>query len=432
MKITLLQNCRLKSYGFLRLTMIILLALSLISCTKGKDQKNLNIVFVQSWADAVNPLFESIALQWGELNDVTVEVDIIPIRELDLKTTTWLQAPYGDLALIPQSIAMVNINKLHDVSKLNHKIIASVTEYYDIGEAMAQIGGKWYNVPYFAWPHVWFYRKDILEAANADLPSDLYEAGRLAKLLSRPNESFYGLGIGLGQDEDFSMFLQTIMWSFGASVVSTDGTTVTLESDSMRDCVRFIVDLYEAKAIPPGALGWDAASNNNYFLGKKIAMTANALSIDYVAKRREPELYSSIVHSPYPPGPAGQYSFVQSFGWVLKSKSPNKDIAENFLFDFYSSSDFHRLFEISEGAIAPLQKIVGNSEIWASGQYTDAIMSVESAKPLGWPGPFTRQAAEVFNRRILNNIFARILNDKLSIDEAIKEAAQEIRRVYSQ
>jgi hypothetical protein len=33
----------------------------------------------------------------------------------------------------------------------------------------------------------------------------------------------------------------------------------------------------------------------------------------------------------------------------------------------------------------------------------------QRAKALGWPGAFTPEAAEVFNGRIINNIFARII-----------------------
>jgi multiple sugar transport system substrate-binding protein len=362
---------------------------------------------------------------------VAVPVEIVPIKDLSLKATAWLQGAGGDLALFPENLEMVNTDKLEDLSSLSGSLAMATGGFYEIGEKMGQLSGRWYNIPFCAWPHVWFYRADLLKSANAGLPTTYSEAAALAKRLSNPKTGVYGLGIGLGQDEDFAMFLQTAVWAFGGSIVAPDGHTVTVNSPQVLATIHYLLDLYNSGAIPPGAVGWDDATNNNYFLGKKIAMTANALSIDYVAKRKDPSLYSNIIHSAYPTGPAGHFSFVQTFGWSIKKGSANKDLAEQFLQYLYSQDRLAKLFLIGEGAIAPLQKGLGSSPEWKSSRYKDAIESVEIAKPLGWPGPFTRQAAEVFNRRLLNNVFARILNDHLTPEAALAEAEGKIKEVYA-
>jgi multiple sugar transport system substrate-binding protein len=360
---------------------------------------------------------------------VTTHTEIVPIKDLALKSTSWLEGQGGDLALLPTNIAMVNTSKLADETEVAQSLGERVGGYYGIGTAMGRQGTRWYNIPFCAWPHIWFYRMDLLRMSDLKKPTDLSEVALVAKALTKKQEGFYGLGIGLGQDEDFSMFLQTIIWSFGGSVVAADGKTTTLNSPAVRSAVDFIMDLYEAGSIPPGALGWDDATNNTLFLSRKIAMTANAMSIDYVAKRTDPTLYSVIEHGPYPKGPAGNFGFVQTFGWVVKADSPNRTAAEDFLRFLYQDVRLKNLFDAGEGAIAPLMVGVGSQ--WARTPYADAIQSVERSHPLGWPGPFGPAAAEVYNRRIVNNIFAHIINDHQTRAEAIRTAAAEVEGVYA-
>jgi ABC-type glycerol-3-phosphate transport system substrate-binding protein len=410
-------------------------SLFMVSCKKTlneSDENELSIVFVQSWGDDVNKYFKELTEKWGTENRINVKLEIIPIKDIDLKMTAWVQSPVGDLALLPTNLAMVNTTKLEDISALSLSISKMVNGYYDIGRDMGAIKDNWFNIPFCAWPHVWFYKKDLLEGWARGLPKTYDEAKLLCEWLKKKHPEIYPFGICLSQDEDFSMFLQTIMWAYGGGVIASDGRTVILSNNSNRAAFQFILDMYKADFIPKGALGWDASGNNNQFMANKTVITANALSIDYVAKRRNPELYKQIIHSAYPAGPNGRFSFVQTFGWVIKHGSKKQSMAENFLKYLYERQRLEKLFMVGEGAICPLQKSIGQTDFWKGERYIDAIESVESAKALGWPGPFTREAAEVYNRRILNTIFARVINDNLSLDDAMKEATEKVRLIYKE
>jgi multiple sugar transport system substrate-binding protein len=399
--------------------------------TATQSERELSVVFIQSWGDDVNPFFKKLAQEWGVKNKVRVRVEIVPINDLVLKSTTWIQSPAGDLALLPTNLAMVNTSSLDDVTNLVSNMATTVGGFYEIGDTMAKRDGRYYNVPFCAWPHVWFYRTDLLKKAGRGIPSTFKEAAQTAKLLTDKKANVYGLGIGLGKDEDISMFLQSLIWAYGGSIVDSSGKKVVADSPQVLAAIKYLLDLYKAGVIPPGALGWDNATNNNLFLGKQIAITANTLSIDYVAKRRDPALFAMIEHSEYPAGPAGRFSYTQTFGWSIKKQSSNRDLATHFLIDLYGGEQISRLFALGEGAIAPVMRNIGESQLWKEGRYSDATASVRNAKHLGWPGPFTQNAAEVFNNRILNNIFARIINDHVPADRALSEAAEQIRQIYS-
>jgi len=393
--------------------------------------KHLSVLFVQSWGDAVNDEFKRICNEWTKQSGTVVDLEIIPIKELDIKMTAWVNSPSGDLALLPTNMAMVNTSKLQDVSPLAEELRKVSLGFYTIGEKMGSLEGRWYNVPFCAWPHVWFYRKDLMQSVNLGIPRTYDDAERLFTAIKRKHPDIFPLGQGLGQDEDISVFLQTLIWAYGGSVVGSDGRTVTVDSPEVKSAFNYMLHLYRAGLMPPGALSWDGASNNNAFLSKTVAVTANALSIDYTAKRRDPELFSNILHSAYPAGPAGQFTFVQSFAWAIKAQSTNRAEADSFLKYIYEVKTLQHLFAVGEGAIAPLSRSVGDTVEWRNGRYADAIASVENARPLGWPGPFTRQAAEVYNKCILNRVFARVINDGYSVDRAVAEAAKEIQMIYN-
>lgn len=422
------------SFKIMFVILFLLSILFLPGCSKNADSspvnKQLSVVFIQSWGDDVNKQFKKLAEEWGQKNEVEVKLEIVPIKDMDLKMTAWIQSPVGDLALLPTNIAMVNIVKLEEISNLALDIGSHLDGYYEIGKDMAAFNNKWYNIPFYAWPHVWFYRLDLLEGWKGGFPKTFEDAKLLFGWIKEKHPDIYPLGIGLGNDEDFSMFLQSITWAYGGGIVNKDGQTIIFDNDNNKKAFQYILDIYKSGFIPKGALGWDGASNNNQFLAKQIAITANALSIDYVAKRRDPELYKQIAHSAYPAGPNGRFSFVQTFGWAIKRGSKQRDASEKFLRYLYEKKTLEELFAVGEGAIAPLQKAIGETDFWKNGRYVDAIESVASAKALGWPGPFTKEAAEVYNRRIVNSIFARVINDKISLEKALLEASDKIRLIY--
>jgi multiple sugar transport system substrate-binding protein len=413
---------------------LIILLLFVSGCWNRRNDsspKNLRVLYLTIWSDGLNKEFHSICEEWGKQSGVQVQVEDVPLKDLSTKISTLIEAQSGaDLAMFPAHLTIVHNRQLADVSDLVGEITTNLNKPYPVTEAMNKVDGRWVGIPIFAWSHVWVYRSDLLRAKGLSVPDTWDEAAIVSQKLNDPKTPVWGLGIGLGKDDDIAMFFQSLLWAQGGSVFGSDGHTVTLDSPATRAAVQWMLDRYNAGVIPPGALGWDGASNNQYFLSGKIAMTANSPTIYYVAKHQQPELAQNITHSIYPKGPAGRFSYATSFSLAfLNSTQKRQDIASLVKF-IMRKDNYERLIKAGEGSVNPLYTGIDAMSLWGGDErLRPGLQSLDIEKPVGWPGPVTRAAAEVFERRILTDMLGRIINDHLTVDQAVTEATKRVEEI---
>jgi multiple sugar transport system substrate-binding protein len=396
-----------------------------------ESQRTVHVLYLTIWSDGLNKEFHSICEQWGKETGVTVQVEDVPLNDLSSKLATLVEAGAGaDLAIFPAHLTIVHNQRLADVSGLVNEISGQLGKPYPVAEAMNSVNGRWTGVPIFSWSHIWTYRGDLLKAKGLSVPDTWDEAATVARKLNDPKAQINGLGIGLGKDDDAAMFFQALLWAQGGSVFAQDGKTVALDSPATRAAVKWMLDLHKAGVIPAGALGWDGASNNQAFLAGKIAMTANSPTIYYVAKRQKPEMVQNIIHSVYPKGPAGRFSYATGFSLAFLNSTQKREDLSSLVRFIMRKDNYERLIKAGEGSVNPLYTGVDAMNLWGGDErLRPALESLNIEKPVGWPGPVTPAAAEVFERRILTDMFGRIINDGLSVDQAVTEASQRVKEI---
>ena len=114
--------------------------------------------------------------------------------------------------------------------------------------------GKIYGVPAFAFVDWGYYRSDWFEEAGIAGPPTTYaEFVDIAKKLTDPAKGRFGFGMrgGAGGQK----YVLDMMESFGAPVVSPDGT-IGLDRDKAIEAVKFYAGLFTTeKVVPPSAPG---------------------------------------------------------------------------------------------------------------------------------------------------------------------------------
>ena len=419
---------------FSRMLIIILSICILMICSCSKrstPSESLRVLYLTIWADALNAEFHNLCQEWSDLSGVRIEVEDVPLKDLSSKLASVIEAKAGaDLAIFPAHLALVHHNQLADVTDLVTEITDQLGEPYNVARDMNRVDRRWISIPIFAWSHIWVYRKDLLDSLGLSLPDTWGEAAQIAQALTDPDVGRFGLGIGMGKDDDAAMFFQSLLWSYGGSVFSENGRSVVLNSPATRLAVQWMLDLYYSGFIPPGALGWDGASNNKNFLAEKIAITANSPTIYYVAKREKPDLAKKIVHSVYPKGPAGRYAYATGFSLAYFRDTKRSENIESLVRYIMCKRNYERLIKSGEGSVNPLYSGIDAIKLWDNEEkLRPALETLIIEKPVGWPGPVTPKAAEVFERRILTDMFGRIINDGLTIDEAVLEATKRIKDI---
>lgn len=407
------------------------LVLSSLSCDRRKE-KTFSIAFMEIWADSLKYVLMDICKQWAAENQVKLlseHGEEWKLADVDVKAADFVQGQnVPNIAMFPNHLAVVYQNHLRDFSPVMDEISRDYPGVQPVSRAMLFERGRWIGVPVFSWSHLMVLRKDILDRIGEGIPQTFDDLARVAKKMNDPKNDFIGFGIGLGKDDDFAMFFQSILWSFGGSVFDKDGKQVMFDRLATRSAVQYIMDLHRAGVLPPGALQWGGADNNKAFLAGRTGLTFNAPTIYYVALRRDTAMARKIVHALYPANDRGdRHAYVTGFCFVSRKDNENKPLVDSFLQFLFRPQNYTRLIEAGGGSINPSFRGLEQMPIWEDPNLRVALESMQYEHPVGWPGPVTRAAADVFRQRVITKMFARIINDKLSIDDAIKEATAEIR-----
>lgn len=387
----------------------------------------LRVIYLTIWADALNKEFHAVCNEWSKQSGIPVQVEDVALKDLSARLATYIGSGSGaDLAVFPAHLTVLNGNRLADVTQVVNEVQRELGTPHDVARAMNTAQNKWVGVPLYAWSHIWVYRGDLLDQQGLKVAETWDDAASLARRLTRkPN--LWGLGIGLGKDDDAAMFSQALLWSFGGSIFDKTGTQSKLNSPETRRALQWLLKLYQDGAIPPGALGWDGASNNKNFLAGSIAITANSPTIYYAAKRDKPELAPHIRHALYPKGPAGRFSYATEFSLAYLQQSQRAGDITSLLRFIFSRTNYERLIKAGEGSVNPLYNRVDAMVLWGNDpKLLPGLQSLDIERPVGWPGPVTPAAAEVFEQRTLTDVFSRVLNDKVPLDTAVIEADKRV------
>lgn len=394
--------------------------------------RKLQVYSVEIFTPQMNLVFKELCHKWAEQHHVELSVETIPLKDLDVKLTQLVQNQSGDLATFYAHKIPIYKDKLLDLTDLAKELGELNNGYYSIATDMTRIDGRYHAVPAFAWSHVWVFNGDLLKQAGVRPPKTFSEARELAIQLKKRFPTIRPFGIGLGRDDDAAMFLQAVLWAHGGRVVAEDGRRITINSKETRRAVEYVVRLYQDdKVIPEGAFGWDGGANNKAFLAKTIAFTMNSPSILVTAKEQDPALANDILHSMYPAGPSGErYSYGTGFAFAAPKNTEKRQLIESLLRYLYQPDNYKKLIEAGGGAVNPWLRSAANLPMWADPRLKAGLDSLDIERPVGWPGPVTAAAAEVFDRRILAGIISDVVQNGMSIDEAVVKAENEIRRIY--
>ena len=327
---------------------------------------------------------------------------------------------------------LANLGRLTDVSDLVGTVTKDVGELLPNAEGAVKFGGKFYAVPHYAIPLLFFYRKDLLEKVGAQ-PPDTWEAInevsvkiKKAGLLDFP-QGFPWNRTGDGYDPAMSL-----LWSYGAAWVDKNGKYVGMPKDKAVQAVKLVTSAYlTEKTSAPDYLSWSGSGNNEAFMAGKIAFTPNGASILFQEDSTKHPLRKDTAIKMIPRGPAGRnlaLTFVMN--WAVPVDGKQQKEARALVACIMSKDKFTQYMTGSFQQAVPLFKNLLANDYWNT---PDGKVIVEAAKlgrPVGWPGPTTPAAAEVISSNVLTDMMTRVIVDKVAPEKAVEEADKRIKEIY--
>jgi multiple sugar transport system substrate-binding protein len=304
--------------------------------------------------------------------------------------------------------------------------------WYDICRTYGTRGKRWIALPQGINGSCINYRISAVQKAGFEtIPKDLDGFLKLCQGLKK-NGTPAGFALGHATG-DANNWCHWALWSHGGKVVD-EKSNVVLDSPETIAALEYAKQLYPT--FIDGTLSWQDPSNNKAFLAGDIALTANGISIYYVAKNSpDPKLQAiaqDMNHAHYPIGVTGKpteqnlmlTAFVMNY-----TKYPHA--AKDYLRFMWEKDQYGPWMIASLGYISQPLKAYADNPVWTSdpkatpfGEVSKLVLSNGYAGPLGYA------SAAVIGDFIVVDMFASAASGAKSPKDAAKEASDRAKRYY--
>jgi multiple sugar transport system substrate-binding protein len=397
--------------------------------------KTLKIIQWSHFVPAYDTWLDGFAKNWGEQNGIAVTVDHIPHLEIPARAAAEVSAQAGhDLFGFATGIPHLYIKQLLDLSQL---VAETETKYGKVSPIGRQIA---YDPETNTWPafpdyYVRFpglYRKDLWDEIGMvpDTWEDILKGGVKLKAKGHP------VGIGLAHSNDPNQSWRGLMWSYGATEVDETGKKVTINSKETLETVKLAKAIYK-EAMDPEVLSWDDAGNNRFLASGKGSWILNPISAYRTIQKSDPALADKVFIWKPPAGPARRLVAGGPVSFGVWKFARNQEAALAFL--RYYAEHWVEGFKASTGYNHPTfanivpqpMPILSNDP---SSHPPDKLKILQTANEwhaaYGYPGPAGPPADEVANAFIIPDMMAAAATDKMTPEEAVAWAEQQIRAIY--
>jgi multiple sugar transport system substrate-binding protein len=398
------------------------------------EKKKIVVWRLKTYVKDAEKVIDQHINEWAEKNNVDVSIELYTHDERATKFTAAIESKtLPDVAeLFAHEPSRLNgIHRLEDVSDIVNDIAKDLGNPIPNLVGNMKFDGKFYAVPHYASPMLIFYRKDMLQKINAQPPKTWDEVWKQSREIKAAGLQDYPAGFPWNRTSDGTDPALSIFWNYGASWTDEKGyykSINTPEGLKAIDCqVRECFDETWAKDY----LSWSGGANNEAWLAGKISFTANSPSILWQLATYKHPLQKETGIVPLPRGPAGNAQpLVYLMSWGVPKDRGNQELAKSLIRYLMSKEKYETYEKAAAKQAGPFYEGLMGTKYWEDEDGKVIVESIKSGYQLGWPGPTTPAASEVITSNILTDTVGRIVIDKLSKEQALKEADDKIRAIY--
>lgn len=400
------------------------------------QQKTLKILQWNHFVPGYDKWFNTQYIkEWGAKNDTNVIVDNIGLAGLNSRAAAEVSAQKGHdlfMFLWPTPV--------HEDQVIDHREIYQECES-KYGKAIDLAIKSTYNPKtkkFYAFsdsyvPDPVNYRKDLWDdiGMTPNTWDDIRVGGRKIK-----QKHGIPVGIGLASEIDTNMALRAIMYAYGSSVQDAEGNPV-LKSKATLEAIKFVKALYE-ETMTDEVFSWEASSNNRFMLSGKGSLALNAISITRTGENKKMPVVDNIWLAKAAAGPVRRIGLEHVMDvYVIWKFAENIEGAKQFLVDYignfrqgFLASQFYN-FPCFPQTVPDLQQLISNDpKANPPDKYKVLSDVLDWATNVGYPGYANAAIGDVFSTWIISTMFAQAAAGKLSPEDALSQADQEVRRIF--
>jgi multiple sugar transport system substrate-binding protein len=394
------------------------------------QQKQVSVLTWSHFVPAYDKWFDAWGQEWAAKNNVKLTIDHIPHLNIPAKIAAEVATQSGhDIVQLAGSGTEKFAPALLEVQDLADKLGKKHGGWTPLAENYCSYKGKFYSIPDYFIDFPGLYRKDLWTEIGMPDGPDTWDEVRVggAKLKAKG----FPIGIGLAHHNDSRNSWRAIMWCHGGSEVAKDGKTVTYNSPQVREALKFMKALYK-EAMTPEVLAWDDASNNRLLASGRGSWIHNPISAYRTIEAQNKELANKIYIQLSPRGPAGRLSFANCLAYGVTKFSKNQDTAKALLEQLVD--DFKDAFKASTGYNNPFLKTFAKGPLPIISE--DPKLKLLEKSPeyhytVGYPGPLTVAADEVYQQFVMIDAAAQFCSDKMDLEQTVKWGEDKIKAIFA-
>jgi multiple sugar transport system substrate-binding protein len=417
--------------------------------------KTATVWWTQGFAQEEDIAFKKLVADYEKASGNTIDYSIVPYAPLRQKIVSAVTAgevpdifpntPGEIIALWAWEDKLVDLSDVVATQKHEYTETALLSAYCYNSVKKER---SYYGAPYTQaglTNHIW---RSLVEKAGykiGDLPKtwDAYYdffKGVQKKLVAQGTRHIYGIGFQLnstGNDSN-ALFNYFITAYGGRNLVSKNGQ-LHLDDPQVKEAVTralaYPTAAYKEGAVPPGAINWNDADDNNAFHAKQIVMDLDGTISTEVAIIANKEDYDDIVTTGLPLSNDGKPVASQvgsAFGLIPKG-AKNIDVAKDFLKYLIQPEVDNQLLKTGLGRNLPAMKSIVERDPWWFADphrkaYTEQIL-LGPTLPNFWT--FNPAYAQVQNEHVWAVAWADIIQKGMAPEAARDKAFKRVAEIFA-
>jgi multiple sugar transport system substrate-binding protein len=419
------------------------------------ETKTATVWWIQGFAEEEDVAIKKIFADYEKASGNKIDYSIIPYAPHRQKVVSAVTSgevpdlfpanPAEIVALYAWQDKLTDVSDVVDTQKSKYSETALLTAHC-YNNATKQRG--YYGVPLVgsALPnHIW---KSLVEKAGMkieDIPKtwdayyDFFKDVQ-KKLRAQGVRNVYGLGFQVTTNGvDPNAFFHYFLIAYGGKDMVTKDGKLHLDDPQVKQAaikaLTYPTSAYKDGFVPPGAINWNDADDNNAFHSKQIVMDLDGTISTEVAIIKNKEDYDDIVTMGLPLSNDGKpvpSQLTVGNGLVPKG-AKNPEVAKDFLKFFIQPEVNNEWLKVGLGRNVPVMpSIVKNDPWWFADPhrkvYTEQAV-LGATVPVYWA--FNPAYAEVQNTHVWSSAWAYIMQGSVTPEAAYEKAAKQVQDIFA-
>ncbi len=372
--------------------------------------------------------------------DVTITIETFSWGDFYTKWTTGLASgnvPDMSTALPGHVVEMMDAEAVIPLDDVIEDI--GKDRFAEAALSEGERDGEYYSLPLYSHAQVMWYRKDLLEDANLEVPETWEEFAEAAKALTK--DGVYGCSFPCGSgDLMATRFLNFYVRSGGGSLL-TDDLKADLTSDIAIEGIKYWLDIYE-NCSPKDSVNYAVLDQANLYYQGKTAFDFNSGFHISGVETNSPDLVDSIDCAPLPrlnkddPVYGAETSNIPMVVW---SKSEHPEICKAFIETLYEDDTYTEFLAATPVGMLPSVTGISDTEAYKSNEIIQKFSNAEQviaeavslSAAIGFEHGPSVEAGLLTSQGIVEEMFQDIITNGTDVEKAAKAAEDKLNEVFA-